>query len=720
MSRSEDYEAALREALRSENYKAALREALESVNKQETVFEENKVPTVTQTGDYLKRIIVDKSNDQLRSAFVALVGTLTLLYRKELFGHFSDNPHRIVAELADALLPDPEDGGTVSQMLESLVRSDDDLRKLWDCLSTSPHPHYRFFYWSRLPITLQTTGGERAAKTISRLARDGGQEGVWFGVAPSEKDCAQYDTYCDLLHDEMRRALHSTNFVLLDSIDVGSYYDKGLLVPIWKYGKAPFANLADKAEEQFKSISTHELEFSTKGGKQTPGVIDTHKLSPIVLPITLNWHLPARSKSFSTCSHPLREEIRQWARQDRPCIVDLVGLVERAIGQVGGDKPADQLKFEADFFVPPTNDAERPIVPMQLASGAHVTYSLFAYTAKLHGEWRSLLRVERDPGQSGGETYRIFFPDRGFREELRRRIEYMFKVAFCFAPVLTLCLDQQRAADVRSLYKCWFDPCLPIEGVYFQKLNVSDNLPLFSKHPARGREDNSALTCIGGYCIAVLNRLHNSSQEAEKATEIAGLLRKYFLAADFSGCLPEKSEGGLPEKSKRGLPDLIPDRGQFAVRPAFPQWRKLEEAVSEITRTYFCALFWYRAVWWRKQDGDLTNRKAEELRVQLEAWLDSVLDEVAAWATRMNVGATAGGIRPGKHWDREVLRRQTHGFLSDAPRLINEAIAFNKAWDSTIFRLSEGCVEALEQRLRSVCLREGWAFGAKRQQDGEE
>jgi hypothetical protein len=468
-------------------------------------------------------------------------------------------------------------------------------------------------------------------------------------------------TYDDYLRDLLTR-LHlkseTYDIVLLDCNSISEYRNKGII--------EGFTDIFGAGEPSQGEISQHFRVGATRNG-----TIDA-------LPVTRNFHLPAAHESFF---HPTREQSVEGIRN---IVRDFLG---KGLSSVRGDANfliassmkekiylhywglqtesaqehiAKLLKLESDVAISKdsnafsgvlshceqnkgkqqsrpmlcpfsvTLEADLPFIPMQLARGPHAAYTFMALTAngiidanELHQSFVSISKhKDDDVGDDGTRSLDIYSP-----QVLKARLVNVLDLIFNFVPDAALCLDHHFSALFRqSLSTQWFDPCLPIEAVGFQKdKNYIDVLP----DPARFGE-RKYLNCFGGFCFGVSAATQDPGDVAEVVIGLARSLstdpapkgsearpsveepRKRLMSYDIALPLADyyeagllklaESEDGAPPKDEAGRvleeksADLLATPKSGAVRPNFELWPQIEAEISDTFRLYVAALFIYRAV----------------------------------------------------------------------------------------------------------------------------
>jgi hypothetical protein len=521
---------------------------------------------------------------------------------------------------------------------------------------------YFVWYWQGLKgIDLQSIIGNHKVASNPRANRRSGPT-KYILIPPANLETATtYDNYLRDLLTRLHLKSETYDIVLLDCNSISEYRNKGIIDSI--------TDIFGTGEPSGALIPQHFRVGATRNGS-----IDA-------LPATRNFHLPAAHEAFfrhtpERSFENLRGIVRNFLGEGS-MKGDADGLISDATNRQiymhywrlqhegAQHRIAGSLDLSSDILVAKdsnafsavlsNNDSQKgrndehikpilspftvaselglPFIPMQLARGAHATYTFMAYTA-------NGITNPVDPRQSFASTRPP--PKQVMDEDDKGRMLYvydqkvlqtrLFKVLnliFNFVPDCALCLDHHFSALLRqSFSNHWFDPCLPIEAVGFQTeergIDVLDE-------PARFGE-SKYLNCFGGFCFGVSSATSDPVDVAEVALRLAKLLsatpgtgavrglttgvRKRLMSYDIALPLSdydadflklpdeEKEEGAattvpittVTTATSKSSSDVLPTPKLGAVRPNFELWPQIEAEISDTFRLYIAALFIYRAI----------------------------------------------------------------------------------------------------------------------------
>lgn len=404
-----------------------------------------------------------------------------------------------------------------------------------------------------------------------------------------------YESYINYLNKELQFHMHIPDLILIDTILLAEYKEKGVFDSIQNY-------LKQELKDELKNMNESQSEI----GKTLNGSLDT-------IPLTRNFHLPACGKEFKF------NYLDKYIRFDRDNfeIKDTFPLKEIVVRKNKNhfvqkdvrNKWECNLMFSADGnknrffsidkieitdwvpFITYMGNAG-PFIPMQGAKSAHMAYTIFAYFAgggDDHSDC-SFLKIE----QHKNDVYEIIiWPQSKFKKP----VSEFFRCIYNYVPFISLCCEHNTSAILRYFKnKLWFDPCLPIEAERFE---IEADKIIFGSKPANGVDNY--LSCLGGYCLALVN----NSKDKYKATEAAIKISKnYFLEA----VKKKASRRELNNRIKFNDANILDndffkksyidfeDLDRIAKRPSFHGWKILEEIISNIVRLYLSTILIYRSI----------------------------------------------------------------------------------------------------------------------------
>jgi hypothetical protein len=461
-------------------------------------------------------------------------------------------------------------------------------------------------------------------------------------IVNKDEENTTYSKYIDYLYDQFERRFDAVDIVFTDLIALGELWDRRLIDP------------AD-IDGDVVGKGTHG-----ERGNNLLIKLGLERLKELGALVTINYHVPAVAKQWIT----------------RPVHPPIVGRFPTILKQMRENLIADQLfEYSADRsgekpshfdptkpfidkqFSPPetwtadlrnamgadpylTNklvfaplwisglsgtssgrgwDAQysefgtdHPVAPIQLAPGAHTTYTTFAMFANCGGELTSLLtqtnlekkherwqfgrvgddrRLSKADIEQEDENVRdrgnrvLLLPD---RKALTKRAQQFFNLLWHFVPAVALTYDHVTASVARShAYRSvWFDPCLPVEAVLFHEGTWTKNEADLADAPASLTEGR--LSCLGGYSFALSSR----SFARERAVAALRELRDTF----------QRNLDGVDSSTYHLLdPSRLTDKTGAAVassatRPTLSYWPLIDSVISDTVRLYAAGLFVTRAL----------------------------------------------------------------------------------------------------------------------------
>lgn len=516
---------------------------------------------------------------QRRAEYLTAVAlSLVRLYRRGILPELARAPEDFVADLFSMLLEVPVD--VLTEKFRALDTKNTLSQSTWvDVLSTARRT-FSLILWAA-PTQLQSD--KELVDLISSIGADGRTPRLCQRTTPQS-----YDEYLRFVDSELQREIEHPDIVLIDSILVDEFRSKGVIASIQGL-------LTDKQRAHLDGAG-NDFARDGQGGAH------------IAVPVTRNFHLPACGTSFDHLSHNgwLDNIKKSWDPSAKKLTIELLNdgntmnpwtpsalrLTEKLDWDASHSPPSD---FHLSM------GESCPFIPMQLARGPHVVYTLFSYLAN-GGKENSPIAISRDA--AGLKSRRTLGALRTYKvEELEERLLMFLKLVFAYVPDISLCLDQLAAGYIRDDHRRdWFDPCLPIEAAAFQK----DCVIAFGKEAVtfQGR----SLSCLGGYCLGITGRVYEKRGAIQAAFELADSLyeesAKKFVTPDAQRrsklMWKERAEincklrHNKKDSPTQDVPDYIDTPEDVALRPPIAGWRLLEEQISEVVRPYVLAVLTYR------------------------------------------------------------------------------------------------------------------------------
>jgi hypothetical protein len=659
-------------------------------------------PTLQKTRESLGKLFGDTYNTEDEKLMAAVIAIYTLMRRREwlrLSGE--ENPEDYIMEIYRDLTGIESKGDKYTELQEIFASENAD--ELWRLLAKIHRKEVHLFFWEELAIANSENQSHNSFITLEKIL-DHFKEELRVRDLPhlvkepfpkrddSSKRERGYDEYCDELHARLRKPIDLPDLVLLDTIDLANYYDKGLILPISLYNQ----EIRDS-----KSIIINSL-------CKSPQSKDL-----LAIPLIPNWHEAAICNYFLITEYDSENEyIRKIFRifdtlnkskNTHLKLPDLIGIISLDKMQENWDNqrgPAD--KSMGGILSDMAWQRKIPIVPMQAASGAHVVYTFFSYMSNISG-LQSFIKVESSP------TNKFKLSQSQTSEDaLIKRAELFLKVAFCFAPIDILCFDHLRSAALRDVYPYWFDPCLPREAIFFQK--TPENWPIYLRV---SKDYNNYLTCLGGYCLAMLSNTRDRSSVASMATDLRNHVyrqlynlyptdqSKLFDRNLFNGKLLE-----ILSSSSLGTPDPV------AIRPFFPHWRKLEETISNVVRMHLFTLLMARDTW------SSAERYIAWNAVSVERFVNQTKEEIKKWVYQ-KLGTWGDNV-----WNDKVLNAQFDFFSVYSSMisgiLLNNNLPGTQASNAgsnleteigdAIKKVATQLIKSLIKNIDNLCHRENWEY----------
>lgn len=456
-------------------------------------------------------------------------------------------------------------------------------RENWNKLQYNIKPVVNVLHWENL-------GGYPRETKDSMVGISGTLQNLnypneeWFAIKP-EGYRGDYHDYFRYLDSRLRDVKDAPDIALVDSIRLSDYEAKGL----------------------FRKIEDRRLfnEIENLGKERNLAKTINHRF--VAVPITRNFHLPA-SGGLSNAEKKVRNLIHEEIKSEEGFLENLLKVdfsgAEEYIGDCIRKKWEEPPNEEGQSrrlpftnYVLGDNCSGKfinrmmtgiPFIPMQLASGPHTAYTFFSYMSGIpnNSTGKDNIKSLIDVKEQDGYVVRMYDKAGGSdRLEVERAASFL-KTIYLYTPFISLCLDQERAGEVRQdMQNLWFDPCLPIEARHFQEAP-----PDFADEPLRAEDNPEArLSCLGGFCLAVTQ----SSDEKEAAFEVAlQIAREYFEGAQGSPSLTrisytrDMNEGNSFRKTPVNI----------AQRPNFIGWPLMESIISRTVRLYVTSIMVYRSI----------------------------------------------------------------------------------------------------------------------------
>lgn len=669
------------------------------------------------------------------------VATVLLLYRRGLLPDFERGPELFIRDLVAILVG----------------ASDDEIQDIFECLRyrNGEYVGLKSVNWSNLIIGLRDIVVVHwpaldvfCGLSGSDLHQNGSLPNVKFQI-PQIGSCSYHD-YLSFVNNQLQRHVGCPDLVIIDSVQVEDYRVKGSIETIDFYldkkTRDGLEIVKDKEGKIGRTINgytvalplSRNFHLSARGVNYAPGLIEYVKNEEKTLNSNKRWvamygqRLSMINSFFDKnnvfdlekfvewdTTDQLNEFIFKWVFSYKNCFAFSENVSEEC----------EDLQHPFLLNVGPGE----PFIPMQLARGAHVVYTIFSYLSGLNIDNQSLLTIDNVNGD-GLDNKQIKI--KILKDELMvTRLKCFLKCVFLYTPVVALCLDHQSSAKLRNIYPTlWIDPCLPIEAAKFgdDETPGCNNKIAYSPRPARF--GNSELSCLGGYCIAITGRSGNKHSAAVSAHGIAGIYRDLRrntndTVSTFSTAIPD---------SETKSTDII--NFSTSNRPQLPNWPLIEEQISEIVRPYILTVMIYRAILidaFKKEEHEITDVVAksfyptdflahlkasecgagfgDELEGKIKSYLRSSLNAInKSFIAKFDLS---------KHEKDSIFNSfqlNIETFDSDLikVRYILEEISHVKNKDRmtpdfAMQRIAERLSAAIETKLTSLCKGFGWGVSLK-------
>lgn len=293
-----------------------------------------------------------------------------------------------------------------------------------------------------------------------------------------------------------------------------------------------------------------------------------------------------------------------------------------------------------DFSFLDMGDA--PFIPMQLAKGAHIVYTIYAYLSNINEKMNSfiaspndeekieknesivdlvMLDLEKQDNHDNGE------------ESVKSAITKFYKLIFKYVPIISFASDQIVSSKIREKkHETWFDLCLPIEAPKFHKRkHESSEFEIgeieYKSKPLLRKTTAKPLSCLGGFVLTVSK---NSKDISGSITLVENLVKLYFWNSfqdisrqDINSRIKTKEKStDLPESDYRNkvkekenetkkdsrYKNYIETPKSLSKRPNIQFWHSLENIISHSFRLHIMSLFIYRLLLLMKNDGELLEK----------------------------------------------------------------------------------------------------------------
>lgn len=580
--------------------------------------------------DKIIKIIEESNHEKLGQSITIMAITIILLYRQGYLSELSHNPASFIKKIITDIFPFKEllsledDQLTLgfSSLLMNIASKD------WQSIAHRVFAGISVMHWKDLDLSIDQDF--KLSSILNKIMKKNIEERK-AAITP-QVEPGTYQHYISKLNQKLQNRYMQPDLVLIDSILVAEYKAKGVFGTIGNFikreerGAIQIPGLVDKEIEQL--------------GRTIDGYLEA-------IPITRNFHLPGYAKEFE------KKHVDIAKNLDKSIDIFIGPSGENDWEKIFENSPfanhEEYFKFEnintdnleefnssfknsfnkkhhSKMFFLYMGD-QKPFIPMQLARGAHVVYSFFAYTNGAIEEIKPFLFVSKS--EEDDQIMQINIVD---SEALQEQLYYFLALIYKYVPAISLCLDQKYSAKVREndlYFKDWFDPCLPIESSKFQSGKIE-----YKEQPINGVK-GAPLSCLGGYCFTVTQNSDAVFDASDLALELSqkyynAVLEKYMKNDLVNDNIPNDyncriryniyNKALLPEKERKKLEELEKEYRttpkNIAKRPHFYGWHILEEQISNVTRLYIAAIILYRSVVAKISKSDSKQFKIKEMPIE--------------------------------------------------------------------------------------------------------
>ncbi|MCD4665903.1 MAG: hypothetical protein K8R68_11590 [Bacteroidales bacterium] len=601
-----------------------------------------------------QNVLFNKPYNRLILIYVKIVTILIYLYKKGYLPELGRNPASFIGEIINKIIIDKDE--TSQQLIDEILH--DELKAIkpefWEAILRKAYIEIKILYWSDFDFNRESDFS--LSKILEKMKGDLHENN--YDLLTDEISDVDYIDYFKKVSVKFQSDFDQPDIIFIDSSYIADFKSKGAIVSIDSIlKKTDYEQIINSIDK----ISLLSL------GKTVNGTLDA-------IPFTRNFHVPGILQSaydkiidnetdnkFKTdyiaefiklikLENPDQAKInynilltiinnrkddgnglekilqnqlydKSTGQEDEKITLRFYSSLFKDLGQedILKDKDKDEItKGSVTIINMGINEDEDEVadyyIPMQLAKGAHVTYTVFAYLANSSQQQISMIssqndeESEKERKEPKNERKNHYDFKVTSKNDLKKNTTDFYKLIFKYVPVISLSLDQKASGILRDKQIKWFDLCLPIESQKYQSENI-----LFSKAPVY-RYVDKPLSCIGGFVLAV----NKHSKDYAGATKIIKELLKYYywykgskknnnkkeqkeqnheIVHDIECRIKTESpeeESALQKNCFTDTYNEIKIPNNIAKRPNSDYWKSIEEIISYVFRIHIITLFIYR------------------------------------------------------------------------------------------------------------------------------
>lgn len=522
----------------------------------------------------------EAGTDQMVWNICSIVLSFILLNRQKYIDALGRNPSNFITDFFKRIIPpsfcSPDIIDNEFSKIFSKVQSEQ-----WVRIASPLRPQITIVLWEMLDSPEEDTSLRKSVLNIKDIEK--GRVTIYEKFLPGT-----YEQYISDIDKRLRFGISESDLVLIDSVLLAEYKSKGVFDTVYYY-------LRDELDEREGKLT--ELEI----GKTDNGLIEA-------IPITRNFHMPGHGKDYASDGPDICNKNRKFSdiavlseqipKNINDKWVKLRGGKAKLLfsnpGRSSTSNAQDNISIVFEQFIT-FMGREIPFVPMQAARGAHMAYTFFAYLSCTSIKQPSFIALDEEyRRKNGGISIKVLHP-----QLLKNRINHFLQFVYSFVPVSSLCLEHILAAALRthrSFKSIWFDPCLPIEAQKFQMEEIK-----FGERPLQTGSDDSSLSCLGGYCLALDHKADVKHSVAKIGLNLA---TNYFeqanrIAKEYENQLdkwPKDYNCRINYVKDSTVSGYLDTPKCIAKRPSFYGWKVIEELISNTVRQYMVTVMLVRAI----------------------------------------------------------------------------------------------------------------------------
>ncbi|MCF8336592.1 MAG: hypothetical protein K9I74_01285 [Bacteroidales bacterium] len=667
----------------------------------------------------------NKSVYKYNYTLITMVSLVIFLNKKGLLPEMSHNPASYIKSLLSDILPhiifeDPQNLG-INTLLSNKLNSID--KDVWDKILRRPQTEITFYYWPNIDHNFYATDSNiYSIRSFIKYKNSNINLKDTYIIDASNDNILSYDQYNFRFDQVLRNRYDKPDLFLIDSVNLPEYLEKGILTGTNTFFTTSIESTLDKLSKQ-----DQELAKTINGTREA-------------IPLTRNFNIVGFSKNLKNrddFDDALDKGIHDMLNND-----DMTFKIDKCLSHLKIKNfmslfKGQQYKLKEGCFSTYDIGSNNLVIPMQLAKGAHTAYTFFAYFANTYKEedrnqYESFIHIEKhsdDEEEEEIEKKYCYLPNKNTSVEAF--IDF-FKLLFNYVPIISLFMDQKYSAMYRTKRELkWFDPCLPIEAIKFQKdkiINIKRSKSAENKlEPATSlNQYDKKMSCLGGYVISLSKESKEPFQAVDFSIELAQeYLKKVKDNAKIENIkdtdvVTKINYNVLNETEKK---ELYEDNKYFntpeniAKRPSVSQWKEIESKISDLIRPYSFAVFLLRIYTSLIQSVDYQNQSLDTQSIvnEIEDNFDSILAVIEQNINTFFKRDISDDEEINlKEWIKDNLNdiKANKLFILSLIRMLTDEKLpkenYDKKIDKVIEQFAENITDSLYQRIASICFKSDW------------